>query len=213
MGSSVKTDKDDEIDAIKAKTDNLPADPASETNVDANETKIDAVKVDTAAILIDTADMQPKVDQINTRIDQSLSTTESNIRGSDSDDLKDISDEIAAAQTDITAILEDTGTTLPATLASMDAKLDAILADTGTTLSEKIDRILGNIAKNIVIEYAHTGVNNTSATFYIYDTKAHAVAHVYEGGDQTGLLYKYTATCEFQSGTTNPTMAKYLEES
>lgn len=29
MGSSVKTDKDDEIDAIKAKTDNLPADPTS----------------------------------------------------------------------------------------------------------------------------------------------------------------------------------------
>lgn len=28
MGSSVKTDKDDEIDAIKAKTDNLPSDPA-----------------------------------------------------------------------------------------------------------------------------------------------------------------------------------------
>lgn len=31
------------LDAIKAKTDNLPADPASETNVDANETKIDTV--------------------------------------------------------------------------------------------------------------------------------------------------------------------------
>ena len=31
------------VDAIKAKTDNLPADPASETNVDANETKIDAI--------------------------------------------------------------------------------------------------------------------------------------------------------------------------
>lgn len=33
MGSSVKTDKDDEIDAIKAKTDNLPADPADESNI------------------------------------------------------------------------------------------------------------------------------------------------------------------------------------
>jgi hypothetical protein len=31
------------VDAIKAKTDNLPADPASETNVDANETKIDTL--------------------------------------------------------------------------------------------------------------------------------------------------------------------------
>lgn len=57
MGSAVKTDKDDEIDAIKAKTDNLPTDPASETNVNENETKIDAVKVDTAATLIDTAEI------------------------------------------------------------------------------------------------------------------------------------------------------------
>ena len=49
--------KDSEIDAIKAKTDNLPVDPTSETNatsnkdeivteVDANETKIDAIQTD-----------------------------------------------------------------------------------------------------------------------------------------------------------------------
>lgn len=61
MGSAVKTDKDDEIDAIKAKTDALPADPASETNVNANETKIDAVQSDVTSILADTADMQPKL--------------------------------------------------------------------------------------------------------------------------------------------------------
>ena len=33
------------VDTIQASTDNLPGDPASETNVNANETKIDAVKV------------------------------------------------------------------------------------------------------------------------------------------------------------------------
>ena len=38
MGSAVTTSKDDEIDAIKLKTDNLPADPASQSAV---ETKID----------------------------------------------------------------------------------------------------------------------------------------------------------------------------
>lgn len=54
MGSSVKTDKDDEIDAIKAKTDNLPSDPTSESNattnknsiiteINSNETKIDTI--------------------------------------------------------------------------------------------------------------------------------------------------------------------------
>lgn len=41
--------------AIKAKTDNLPADPASETNVNANETKIDAVDavVDAVKVVTD----------------------------------------------------------------------------------------------------------------------------------------------------------------
>ena len=34
MGSSVLTAKDDEIDAIKAKTDNLPADPADDSDID-----------------------------------------------------------------------------------------------------------------------------------------------------------------------------------
>ena len=34
MGSSVKTDKDDEIDDIKAKTDNLPTDPADQSAVE-----------------------------------------------------------------------------------------------------------------------------------------------------------------------------------
>jgi len=51
MGSTVQTAKDDEIDAIKAKTDNLPSDPASETNVDAVETKVDAILVDTGTTL------------------------------------------------------------------------------------------------------------------------------------------------------------------
>lgn len=45
-----------------------------------------------------------------TNVDQSLSTTESNIRGADSDDLKDISDEIATVDTNVDAILLDTGT-------------------------------------------------------------------------------------------------------
>lgn len=35
MGSSDQTDKDDEIDAIKAKTDNLPADPAATSDITA----------------------------------------------------------------------------------------------------------------------------------------------------------------------------------
>ena len=40
------------VDVIQAKTDNLPADPASETNVDANEVKIDAVDTVVDAIKV-----------------------------------------------------------------------------------------------------------------------------------------------------------------
>ena len=90
MGSSVKTDKDDEIDAIKLKTDNLPADPASETNVDANETKIDAIKVDTAAILIDSNEIQSKLPT-------------NNIMGSSDTDDHDTDIDAIKAKTDLLA--------------------------------------------------------------------------------------------------------------
>jgi hypothetical protein len=46
------------IDAIKAKTDNLPADPASETNVNANENKIDIIDTVVDAVLVDSAELQ-----------------------------------------------------------------------------------------------------------------------------------------------------------
>jgi hypothetical protein len=48
--TAIKGYVDTEIAAIKAKTDNLPADPASETNVDANETKIDTLQTDVTAV-------------------------------------------------------------------------------------------------------------------------------------------------------------------
>lgn len=101
MGSSVTTNKDDEIDAIMAVTDLLP-NAGALTDIDTGINNIEA-KLPTNYImgsgvvtdkddeiddiLADTEVMQPL-------IDQSLSATESNIRGSDSDDLKDISDQI-----------------------------------------------------------------------------------------------------------------------
>jgi hypothetical protein len=45
------------VDAIKLKTDNLPADPASETNVDAVETKVDIVDTVADAIKVKTDQM------------------------------------------------------------------------------------------------------------------------------------------------------------
>jgi phage baseplate assembly protein W len=44
-------------------------------------------------------------------------------------------------KTDIDAILVDTGTTIPATIATVDTVVDAILVDTGTTLPATLDTI------------------------------------------------------------------------
>jgi hypothetical protein len=49
------------LDAVDAKTTNLPADPASETNVNANETKIDALQTTADAIETDTQDLQTQM--------------------------------------------------------------------------------------------------------------------------------------------------------
>jgi len=66
MGSSDQSDKDDEIDAIKERTDNLPDDPADQSEVEAaitaseaaiiaeideNEDKIDAISADTGKVV------------------------------------------------------------------------------------------------------------------------------------------------------------------
>ena len=60
---------------------------------------------------------------------------------------------VSAVDTVVDAILVDTGTTLPATLATVDNNVDAILVDTGTTLPDQVtalnDPTVGAIADAI----------------------------------------------------------------
>ena len=56
---------------------------------------------------------------------------------------------------DINAILEDTGTTLPATLATIDGNVDDILVDTGTTLPATLATIDG-IVDDILVDTGTT---------------------------------------------------------
>jgi len=62
---------------------------------------------------------------------------------------------IAAIKTDTAAILVDTGTTLDAALAVVDANVDAILVDTGTTL----DAALAVVDANVDAILADTGTD------------------------------------------------------
>lgn len=51
--------------------------------------------------------------------------------------------ELATVDSNVDAILVDTGTTIPGTISTIDTNVDAILVDTGTTLDTKLDDIQG----------------------------------------------------------------------
>jgi len=66
------------LDAVNSKTTNLPADPASETNVDANETKIDTMQGNVTSILEDTGTtLDGKINTIDGIVDTILVDTNS----------------------------------------------------------------------------------------------------------------------------------------
>ncbi len=154
MGSSVQTAKDDEIDAIKAKTDNLPADPASETNVDANETKIDTIDTVVDAIKAKTDNLpaspaavgsemglsndaitSAKFDESTAFPVKSADTGATQIArvGADGDTLETLSDQLDAVETDTQDIQTKIGT--PANLdtggATISDNLKKIADDNG----------------------------------------------------------------------------------
>lgn len=67
------------VDAIKAKTDNLPTDPADDSDID---TQLAAIKSDTAAILVDTGTtLDGKIDTIDTNVDAILVDTGTTLDG------------------------------------------------------------------------------------------------------------------------------------
>jgi hypothetical protein len=53
--------------------------------------------------------------------------------------------DVSQIETDTAAILVDTGTTIPATIATVDGIVDAILVDTGTTIPATIATVDGNV--------------------------------------------------------------------
>jgi len=115
MGSSVKSDKDDEIDAIKLQTDQLNF---SGANVQA--------RVADKGILNDLSAVQ-----VNAEVDQALldydgptkaelDTAESNIRGIDGDDLKTLSDQLDGVDTKLGTPVTSIAADIAATLARLN---------------------------------------------------------------------------------------------
>jgi len=150
MGSSVNTDKDDEIDAIKAKTDNLPADPASETNVNANETKIDTIDGIVDAILIDTSTtLDNKLDTIDGIVDTILVDTGTTLDGKIN--------------------------TIDSNVDSIKAKTDNLPSDTNDLLLQQ----LGLQDKNSYVDLVTVDGSGrmTGCRKRVYNSKANAQSH------------------------------------
>lgn len=106
------------IDAIKAKTDNLPADPAEAGEYTA---AIAAVKSVADDILVDTGttlDTLIKDIPTNAELTTALGTADDAVLAA-----------LATTDGKVDSILEDTGTTLPATLATIAGYTDGIAGD------------------------------------------------------------------------------------
>ena len=148
------------IDAIKAKTDNLPADPADDSDIDA---QLAAIKAETALIVEDTATTIPatlatiegKIDTADTVVDAIKAKTD-NLPTDPADD-SDIDTAIAAVKTVVDAILVDTGTTL-------DGKITAILADTNELQAELADGGRTDLLIDAILEDTGTTIPGTITT-------------------------------------------------
>ena len=144
------------VDAVKAKTDNLPAAPAATGDAmtltaaydhakDDVLTPLAVVDANVDAILVDTDTTIPGLlTTIDTVVDDILVDTGTTLPAT----LTTIEGKVDTVDTVADAILVDTGTTLPATLTTIEGKVDtvdtvvdAILVDTGTDIPAALTTI------------------------------------------------------------------------
>ena len=129
---------------------------------DTNELQTDWVNGGRLDLLLDTAAAGGGLDAAGVRsaiglasanLDTQLSTIDGNVDDILEDtsttipaSLTTIDNEIATIDSNVDLVLEDTGTTLPATLATIDGNVDDILEDTGTTIPATLTTIDNEIA-------------------------------------------------------------------
>lgn len=94
-------------------------------------------------------------------VDDELAVVDSNVDAILVDTGTTIPGTITALQDDVTLILEDTGTTIPASLAVIDANVDLILEDTGTTIPASLAVIDANV--DLILEDTGTTLPATLA--------------------------------------------------
>lgn len=193
-GTTGATTGSGHLDAVKAKTDNLPSDPASETNVDANETKIDIIDGVVDAIKVKTDQLNFTGTDVKATLDSEQVTVATNNDktgyGLANDAITSAKfDEVSAfplksADTGSTKIARtgadnDTLETLSDQMDTIDTNVDSILEDTGTTLPgtlstidgkvDTIDTVVDTIDTNVDAILVDTGTTLPASLTAVYN--------------------------------------------
>ena len=189
-------------DGIKAVTDNLPDSGALSSLATASalatvDTNVDSVLVDTGTTIPATlSTIEGKVDTVDTVADAIKAVTD-NLP--DSGALSSLATASALATVDgnVDAVLVDTGTTLPATLSTIEGKVD--------TVDTVVDSISSTLSSGVTVASISDGAIGADAVADIWSTTALAESYASDGstGTPAQLLYMIQqATTEFAiSGT------------
>ena len=189
-------------DGIKAVTDNLPDSGALSSLATASalatvDTNVDSVLVDTGTTIPATlTTIDGKVDTVDTVADAIKAVTD-NLP--DSGALSSLATASALATVDgnVDAVLVDTGTTLPATLSTIEGKVD--------TVDTVVDSISSTLSSGVTVASISDGAIGADAVADIWSTTAIAESYASDGstGTPAQLLYMIQqATTEFAiSGT------------
>jgi len=143
------------------------------TNYNASEDSLQAIKDHAVTIKAETAAIQIETTALDT-LTKAAGDGDLAAILNDTDLIDDATSGLAKIATDVAAVLVDTNTTIPGTIATVDANVDAILVDTATTIpatiatiDTNVDAILVDTATTIPASIAAlpTAAENTDAVW------------------------------------------------
>ena len=189
------------VDAIKVVTDALPDSGALSSLATASA--LSTVDSNVDSILTDTGTTIPAtIATVDTVVDGIKAVTD-NLPDSGALSSLATASAVATVDTNVDAVLVDTGTTLPATLSTIDGKVD--------TVDTVVDSISSTLSSGVTVATISDGAIGADAVADIWSTTALAESYASDGSTGTGsqLLYQIQqALTEFAISSTTVTVKK-----
>ena len=164
---------------------------------------VDAVLVDTGTTLPATlSTIEGKVDTVDTVADSIKAVTD-NLPDSGALSSLATASALATVDTNVDSVLVETGTTIPATLRTLDGKVD--------TVDTVVDSISSTLSSGVTVASISDGAIGADAVADIWSTTALAESYASDGsaGTPAQLLYMIQqATTEFAISGTSLTVKK-----